>query len=257
MKRLVALPLAAAASCSTPSVSLTPYVAQYSLNGSIASSSGGASSSTSVASLGLDGDDSVFGGRLALKGDHSHLSVSYSATNLSATGGTLSDDIEIDGITINSDSLAVATDLDITNTSGLWTYDWNIGDTAYFGLGIGVTSLDFSIALNGEEEITGENVTATMDENLPIPLIAARVGGNIGPVRVEGTYAFLSVSVDDAEAVVSDLDLSAGLKILGDAGSIVAGYRLFAFDAQFEDASDSANLDLELGGPYAGVRIGF
>ncbi|MAF66893.1 MAG: hypothetical protein CMJ84_14710 [Planctomycetes bacterium] len=257
MKRLLALTLAAAASCSSPSVSVTPYLAQNSLDGSVASSTDGASGSTSVEALGVDGEESVLGGRIDVRGDHSHLSLSYTSTDLSATGGILSDDIEIDGTTIDSDSVSVDTDLDIAATNAMWTYDWNIGETAFFGLGLGVTALDLSIALTGAEEITGLIVTATLDETLPVPLIAARAGGEIGPVWIEGSYALLSVSVDEAEVEMSDLDVSAGLKILGDTGSIVVGYRMIDFDAAYDVDSDSIDLDLAFGGPYAGVRLGF
>ncbi len=143
--------------------------------------------------------------------------------------------------------------MDMTTTSVLWTYNWGLGDTAHFGLGLGVTAL--GIAMQVTEEITGE--TGEMDETLPIPLIGLRLGGDIGPVRVEATYAFLEVDVDEGSVSVTDMDIYGGLDVLGDMGTLVIGYREFAFDASFADASDSADLDLQLGGPYVGFRFAF
>ena len=165
MKRILALSLAAAASCSSPSMSVTPYLAMNTLEGSIASSSGVASGSTSLATLGVDDEESVLGGRIDVRGDHSHFSLSYTSTDVSDDEGTLSDDIEIDGITIDSSTVNVATDLDLAATNAVWTYDWTIGNTAYFGLGLGVTALDFAISLTGDEELTGLTVTATISSS--------------------------------------------------------------------------------------------
>ena len=152
------------------------------------------------------------------------------------------------------------TEMEVGTTSVMWTHDWGLGDTAHFGLGLGVTSLGLAMDITGTVE-TSPGVftteTGSMDETLPIPMIGVRLGGDIGPVRLEASYGFLDVDADEAEVSVTDLDVYAGLDILGDFGSLVVGYREFAFDAAFEDSSDSADLDLTLGGPYLGVRIGF
>ncbi|MDP6384597.1 MAG: hypothetical protein QGI93_00225, partial [Planctomycetota bacterium] len=146
--------------------------------------------------------------------------------------------------------------MDLAVTSLLWTKNFGVGDTAHFGIGLGVTSLGLAVQITGDI-VGGGEATGQMDETLPIPLLGFRLGGDIGPVRIEATYAFLEVDVDEGSSSVTDMDIYGGLDVFGDVGTLVIGYREFAFDASFEDASDSADLDLQLGGPYAGVRFAF
>ncbi len=234
-----------------------PYMASNTLEGSISSSGSGAGVSTDLESLGIDDSEAVFGGRIDLQGDTSHWSISHSSTSSSATGGDLAANLEIDGITL-SGIVPVDTEMEVGATSVLWTHDWGLGDTAHFGLGFGVTALQLGADFSGEElGNPGVPVTASMDETLPVPLIGVRLGGDVGPIRLEASYAFLNVDAEDAEVSVTDFDVYTGLDILGDFGSLVVGYREFSIDAEFESDSDSANLDLTLGGPYAGVRFGF
>ena len=232
-----------------------PYMASNTLEGSISSSGSGVGLSTDLEALGIDDSEAVFGGRIDLQGTSSHWSISHSSTSSSATGGDLFDDLEIDGVTLD-ELVPVDTEMEVGATSILWTHDWGLGDTAHFGLGFGVTALQLGADFSGEEP-GGGAVTASMDETLPVPLIGVRLGGDVGPIRLEASYAFLNVDAEDAEVSVTDFDVYTGLDILGDLGSLVIGYREFSIDAEFDSDSDSANLDLTLGGPYAGVRFGF
>jgi hypothetical protein len=228
-----------------------PFLASNSLDGSIASSGEVGDVSTDLGGLGVGDAERGFGGRLDFIGPGSQWSISHAGSNF-AGDGTMSAELTLGGATIGQDA-DVATTLDLAVTSLLWTKNFGLGDTAHFGLGLGVTSLGITMQIT--EEITDE--TGQMDETLPIPLIGLRLGGDVGPVRVEGTYSFLKVDVDEGNVSVTDMDVYAGLDVLGDMGTLVLGYREFAFDANFKDASDSANLDLQLGGPYFGVRFSF
>ncbi|MBJ76376.1 MAG: hypothetical protein CMJ98_05085, partial [Planctomycetes bacterium] len=167
------------ASCSAPSVSVMPFVASSSLDGSVASSGGGVSASTDLGSLGVGDAEVGFGGRIDLIGPSSQWSITHTASNFKGEG-VMSADLDLGGATFETD-LDVATNMDMTTTSVLWTHNWGLGDTAHFGLGLGVTAL--GIAMQVTEEISGE--TGKMDETLPIPLLGLRLGGDIGPVRVE------------------------------------------------------------------------
>jgi hypothetical protein len=251
MKRILMVLAAVTASCSAPSVSVMPFVASNSLDGSIETSGAVGSASTDLGPLGVGDAESAFAGRVDLIGPSSQWSITHAASNFSGNG-TMSAELDLGGTTFEQD-LDVATNMDVAVTSVLWTYNWGLGDTAHFGLGLGVTSL--GIAMKITEDVSGE--TGEMDETLPIPLLGLRLGGDIGPVRVEATYAFLEVDVDEGSVSVTDMDIYGGLDVLGDMGTLVIGYREFAFDASFADASDSANLDLQLGGPYLGVRFAF
>ena len=251
MNRILMALAALTASCSAPSVSVMPFVASSSLDGSVASSGGGISASTDLGSLGVGDAEVGFGGRVDLVGPSSQWSITHGSSSFDGSG-LLDAALDLGGNTFETD-IDVATNMDMTTTSVLWTHNWGLGDTAHFGLGLGVTAL--GIAMQVTEEISGE--TGKMDETLPIPLLGLRLGGDIGPVRVEATYAFLEVDVDEGSISVTDMDIYGGLDVLGDVGTLVIGYREFAFDANFEDASDSANLDLQLGGPYVGVRFAF
>ena len=256
MKKALAL-VALMASCSTPSLSVVPYTAMNSLEGSVASS-GGIAASTDLENLGIDDSESVFGGRIDFSGTNSHWSVA-SSTSAFDGSGLLDAEFDIGGFEFES---GVPTDMsmEVGTTSVMWTYDWGLGDTAHFGLGVGVTALALAVDVTGEvDDGMGGTITETgsMDETIPIPMLGARIGGVVGPVRLEASYGFLDVAAEDAEVSVTDLDVYVGIDLFGDFGSLIAGYREFDFLTEFESDSDSANLDLNLGGPYVGVRIGF
>jgi hypothetical protein len=251
MKRILMSLAVVTTSCSAPSVSVMPFLASNSLDGSIASSGEVGDVSTDLGGLGVGDAERGFGGRLDFIGPGSQWSISHVGSNF-AGDGTMSAELKLGDATFEED-VEVATTLDLAVTSLLWTYNFGLGDTAHFGLGLGVTSLGITMQITDKD--TG--VAGQMDETLPIPLIGLRLGGDVGPVRVEGTYSFLKVDVDEGNVSVTDMDVYAGLDVLGDMGTLVLGYREFAFDANFKDASDSANLDLQLGGPYFGVRFSF
>ena len=66
MKRILMALAAVTASCSAPSVSVMPFVASNSLDGSVASSGGGLSASTDLGSLGVGDAETGIGGRIDL-----------------------------------------------------------------------------------------------------------------------------------------------------------------------------------------------
>ncbi len=260
MNRILMALAALTASCSAPSVSVMPFVASSSLDGSVASSGGGISASTDLGSLGVGDAEVGFGGRVDLVGPSSQWSITHGSSSFDGSG-LLDAALDLGGFEFEA-ALPATMSMDMGVTSLLWTKNFGIGDTAHFGIGFGLSALGIAAKIEGEvDDGTGMGTTVTetgnMDETLPIPLLGLRLGGDIGPVRVEATYAFLEVDVDEGSISVTDMDIYGGLDVLGDVGTLVIGYREFAFDANFEDASDSANLDLQLGGPYVGVRFAF
>ena len=260
MKRILIALAAMTASCSAPSVIVMPFVASSSLDGSVASSGGGVSASTDLGSLGVGDAETDIGGRIDFVGPSSQWSITHSSSTFDGSG-LLDASLDLGGFEFEA-SLPATMSMDMGVTSLLWTKNFGIGDTAHFGIGVGLSALGIAAKIEGEVDDgtgTGTTVTETgeMDETLPIPLLGLRLGGDIGPVRVEATYAFLEVDVDEGSVSVTDMDIYGGLDVLGDIGTLVIGYREFAFDASFADASDSADMDLQLGGPYLGVRFAF
>jgi hypothetical protein len=254
MKCILMALAAVTASCSAPSVSVMPFVASSSLDGSVASSGGGISASTGLDSLGVGDAEAGFGGRVDFVGPSSQWSITHGSSSFDGSG-LLDATLNLGGFDFDT-TVPATTSMDLAVTSLLWTKNFGIGDTAHFGIGLGITSLGLAMKITGDTVGGGEE-TGQMDETLPIPLLGLRLGGDLGPVRLEATYAFLEVDVDEGSVSVTDLDIYGGLDVLGDVGTLVIGYREFAFDASFEDASDSADLDLQLGGPYLGVRFAF
>lgn len=250
-KALVVLGLLA--SCSAPSVSVMPTVIDNSLTGSISGSSGGGvTGSNDLGDLGLGDSEMVFSPRLDLNFLSSQISISNSSSAFSGSG-TLDAEIEFggEGIGVGVD---VDTVMDIDATSLLWTYNFVNTDTAHFGLGLGLSAFDF--ALDMEETGVPANSTST-DEILPVPLIGIRAGGDLGMIRLAGSLSTLQVDADGGEISVTDLDIYAGIDIIGDTGTLIVGYRSFDVDAAYDDGADSVALELGLGGPYFGLRLSF
>ena len=99
------------------------------------------------------------------------------------------------------------------------------------------------------------------DELAPVPVVAVRVGGDIGPVSLSALASGLSVSIGDLDATYLDLDLMAKWRLLGEkngfAGSLAAGWRHTRLDAELDDDADQVDLDLTFSGPWFGATIGF
>ena len=252
MKKALVL-LTLLASCSAPSVSVLPAVIDNSLTGSISGSTGGGiSGSNDLEALGLGDSDFVFTPRVDLNFMSSQISITNSSSSFSGSG-TVDSEIEFggEGIGVGVD---VDTDMDVGATNLLWTFNFVNTDTAHFGVGLGLSAFDFSLAM----EETGVPMNSiTTDEILPVPLLGIRAGGDLGMVRLAGSLATLQVDADGGEISVTDLDVYAGIDIIGDTGTLVVGYRSFDLDASYDDGADSVALELGLGGPYFGLRLSF
>ena len=252
MKKVLAL-LVLMASCSAPSVTVVPAAIENSLTGSVAAATGGGISGTNdFDALGLGDSEIAFSPKVDLNFLGSEISISQSSTSFSGIG-TLDAELEFggDGIAIGTD---VDTTMDVTSTSLLWTFNFVNTDTVHFGVGLGVSALDFELNLVD----TGDpSIATSSDEVLPVPLIGIRAGGDLGPCRIEASFATLEVDTDGGEISVTDVDVYLGFDIIGDTGSIVLGYRSFDLDASYDDGEDSIELELGLGGPYLGIRLSF
>jgi hypothetical protein len=252
------LPLAVGivlAACA-PSLSLTPRLERLDLDGEIGIEEGttGSAATTSFDTLGMDEGENVLGGRLDLAGAGGHLTLSYQASE-HAGRGALAADVSSDGVTIPAGS-TVDSDLELGIGEVIVTWDLVPGDTFEAGLGLGASVLSFDARL---EEVSTGNVVAE-SETLPIPVLALRLGVNVG--RFDGSLLLggIGIQVDDDRAAYFDLDAAGRWRFLGGGvsphGELVVGYRWIELDVDYESDSAAVDAEVTLQGPYVGVSFG-
>ncbi len=243
-------------SCGLPSLALHPRMGAMDLDGHLAANTTGAPAlATSTADLGLDeGEDEVMP-RADLKWVGMHLSASQFTAAYAGTGQV---DADIDlggGNTIGADA-GVATDLDLDVTSLHYTWDLIPGETVEAGIGLGLALVDFKTSI---VETSSPNSVST-EEFIPVPLLAARLGFNLGPVELSGVAGFLQISDGDNEASVRDLDLMAVYEVFSGTGASLGlnvGYRQFDLEANYGDGDSTVDMDLGLSGIYYGITLAF
>ena len=252
---LLALVLAAA-SCSAPSLGVTPRLGALSAEGEMGFSSGGVTAVDQDVedAFGLEKDSSVLGARVDLSAGPMHLTFSGQASDHDGSG-TLNADVEYDGSTLPAGT-NVQTEFSLTSLGFVSTWDLIPTDLFELGLGLGVNGIGIDTRI---VDSAGLLDPVEFDELAPIPVVALRVGGAIGPVSIEGLASGLSLSIGDVDATYYDIDLMAKWKLIGAGitGSIAGGYRYMRLDASFEDGNDAADIDLTFSGPWIGATVGF
>lgn len=252
------------AGCSTPHIDLTPRVGNLSLTGdfSVVTESGGPppvtiTGSNSLEALGLDEDGTEFLPRADV--DVGPMLLTIDHLDFSTTGqGTIDQDIVFDGITFNATE-TVTSAIDLQITRGVLTWDIVPTDAVDVGLGFGVgyVALDASIE-------DASNNRAQTDESTPYPFLAGRVGTSFGDLEAEALVTWVGVDVDDVDASLLDLDVTARYNLLGVldehlSGWIVLGYRWVDLELDYseDEGGDTENYDLniELAGPYLGLTL--
>ncbi len=250
--------------CSTPHLDITPRVGNLSLSGdfSVVTESGGPPPSTiagsnSLEALGLDDSETVFLPRADL--DFGPMLLTVDHLDFSASGqGEIDQDIVFDGITFSATD-TVTSDIDLQITRGVVT--WNLIPTdkvdVGLGFGVGYVALDASIE-------DSSNNRAQTNESTPYPFIAGRVGTSIGDLEAEALITWIGVDVDEVDASLLDLDVTARYNLLGAlddhlSGWIVLGYRWVDLELDYseDEGGDTENYDLniELSGPYLGLTL--
>ena len=240
-------------SCSAPKVALQATYGELKPDGDLgyATTSGGVSGSTSTSDLAIDDSEAMPGARADLKWGAPHLTLSTQASSWDGRGTLAAD---FGGI---SASTAVDTSLDLALHRGVLPFDVLPTENVELGLGLGVTVADVEASVND----VGGNVTESADEVLPIPVLAVRGGARFGGLHVEALVSGMTINYDGDDATYLEADLQAGLDLFGAAGAlsggVVAGYRYIALDVEYDDATESADLDLTFNGPYLGLSLSF
>jgi hypothetical protein len=249
-----------AAGCSTPSLTLFPRVASLESGGDFAAvdTSGGATlSATSDAdSLGLDSTETTFAPRVDLDWSRWHLTIDSIDLSRDGTGVTEAE-IEFDGVTIPAGD-DVDTNLDLQLSSATLCFDFLPAPNAELGLGLGVVYADMAA------DITSLTLgdTASADEEVPLPVLAARAGISFGRFSLGALARGLDVEIDDVDATYIDLDAHARYDLFQATdshfrGGLMIGWRHIGFDARFDDDDSTIDTELEYSGPYAGIAITF
>ncbi|MBM3977484.1 MAG: hypothetical protein FJ299_10900 [Planctomycetes bacterium] len=249
-----------AAGCSAPSATLYARGLQVAPDGEFAAadvSGGGSLSATSdTDALDLDDEEVIFAPRADLDWGRVHLIVDHFSSQADGTG-TAEAEIEFDGVTIPAGD-SVETELDLALTGATLVFDVLPVPNAELSLGFGAVYADLSA------EITSLTLTqtASTSEAVPLPVLAARAGVELGRFRLQALARGFDVEIDDVEASYIDLDAFARYDLFGATdshlrGGIVLGWRHVAVDARFDDGASTIDGDFEYSGPYAGVAFTF
>ena len=248
----LALCASALAACA-PTLGLQARYGTFDVDGDVGIASGSVTSDNSVDAMGIEEDDSVPSVRGDFQWGTPHLTVTLQESTHDGDG-RLEAEISEGGVTIPAGS-RVSTDLDLGLHTAYLTFDLIPGDWE-LGVGVGVVAIDLDLATTDE---LGNTVTT--DELLPVPVIAARVHGELGPVAVEALAGGMTYSEGDDEITFLDLDANGSLRILGSGdratGWLTLGLRYADIDAEYADGGEEVTADLQLTGPYLGLRLAF
>jgi hypothetical protein len=238
--------------CALPSWTVEPRLGPVALRGRTGLDEGAASPDNSRDEVGLENDTAALGlrGDAALVGRHLTVTLQESAHD---GDGTLGADLMADGTTIAAGT-DVSTDLTLGIASAALTFDQVLGPNV--GLGFGLAVLDVDL----ETRTIGGTDRIAIDERVPLPFLAGRVGTRLGPVEVEGLASALYVSALGQRFHYLDLDLRGRLQLFTTLPRVRAwltfGLRRTDLDLDFDVGSDEASVDWVLLGPYIGVQVG-
>lgn len=241
--------------CAAPTVSAEVDYTQLEPDGEIAlTNAGNPVVRNTLADIGIEDDEGAVGGRVDFKWGSPHLTLSTTSGEWDGDG-TVTDFGNIAGANV-----AVATDLELALHRAVLTFDLLPTSNFELGVGFGVTAMDVRARLEDIDPITPTAFVEKIDEVLPIPTLAVRVGFEVWRVGIEGMVSGLKADIDGDEATYVDADLCARLRLFGAGpvdGILVGGYRYTDIDAEYDDGGDRVEVDVTFDGPYAGLRISF
>ncbi|MDE0904866.1 MAG: hypothetical protein OSB42_09565 [Planctomycetota bacterium] len=243
---LLALSLLA---CASPTFDAGVHYGEYSIDGGLGFGSGGVNGTTPLNRIGL-GDDSPVGVSATVGLGNTMLL--FSATTPSFKGrGTLDADIDVGGITINQGA-DVYSKLNVGMYQGLLLFEIIPGSTVDLAVGLGINLLH----LTGSFTDNAAQTKVSLDQAVPIPVLAARTGVEVGPVGLSALVTWIGVSYDGSDLSALDLDLRAEMEVYGPMIGY-AGYRNTSLDIYYQDGSDFGDFDFDISGIYIGVGVSF
>ncbi|MHC4263715.1 MAG: porin family protein [Planctomycetota bacterium] len=246
-----------AAGCSAPSLRITPRVAFVDLDGTFAATAGAVNSGSSIEDLGLDDTETEFIPRADFEFGPFQWTVDYGTLGFSGSG-IADNQITIGGVTVPA-SGAVDSEIDLALYRSTFTWDLVPSDTVDLGLGFGLGAAEVSATITDRQVGSPtEGQSATTEELIPLPYAAASATFTFGDFGVEGLLGLFSIDVEDVEVQYFDLDLNAYWQFVDVGGAgfrLTGGWRLIDVQAQYDDADDFVDADLEFSGPYAGITV--
>jgi hypothetical protein len=255
MKLLSTLPLSLTlllGACALPQLDVQPRYEALGIDGEIGVSSTTVTAKADLERMGLD-DDGAFGARADFKWGIPHLVVMGQASQHSGSG-TLDATLTQGGNTINAGA-DVDSSLDVGSYSALLLFDVFPGSTFELALGFGAALIDYDLLV--EEQLTGTTIDSS--ETLPLPLVAANAGLELGSFELALLASGLSYDYNGDSGSLFDGDASLRWRFLGGEdhlrGSLVVGWRALLVDLDIEDGGDSVEGNFDLAGPYLGIEV--
>jgi hypothetical protein len=257
MKAILRLALSALVLSSCASVSVIPRYGKLDFGGHLGlnSSSSGSSGKTSFDELGLATDRGAFSGRVDLQAGGTH--ATFEAAEASRSGsGALVNAMSDGSVTIPAGT-NVDSKFDVTQGEAIVTWDLVPGDKLEAGIGLGASVFDIDASVR--DPGTGNEIGTK--ETAPIPLVAARVGLDLGRIDLSALFGGMDAHIGDLNGRFFDIDLMVRYRIFGAAGrrigALVLGFRYTELDARYDDGSKTVDALVTLGAPYLGLSLGF
>jgi hypothetical protein len=251
----LALLLVVVSACSAPRLEVEPRLAQVDIDGRVGVSTSSVSATNSTSAMGLEQDDAVLAGRVDLDFGPINMSVLLQGSSHSGSGA-LTAGMSQGGVTLPA-TTPVDSDLDVTIGSAMATWDFFPGDMFELGLGLGVAAIDFDGKITSTDP--GNPGSITLNETVPLPVVALRAAVAFGRFEVSGLVGGISGTYDGDDVTYYDADLRGKVRFLGDgdhlAGFISLGWRTVKADVEYDDSGDHVDADLEFNGPYLGIAL--
>jgi len=239
--------------CSLPQVEVMPRYGWTSLSGDIGANSGNVNAKADLEDSGLDETEGTPGVRADFKFGAPHFVFQYAGVNFDGNG-EVDATLDAGGVTIPAGA-DVATKLDLDIYSGVFLFDVFPGSMVEIALGFGGTVLDFDFRV--EDDLTGERIKSA--ETVPVPLLAANVGVQLGSFEISSTVSGAYVDYGKGDGSIIDSDTFGRVRIFGGKNhiraSLVGGVRYIWINADYSDSGDDFELDLNLLSPYVGLEI--
>ena len=143
----------------------------------------------------------------------------------------------------------------------LLTFDLLPTEMFELGLGFGISAVDVKASITDVDPLTPGMDSESIDETLPIPVLALRGGLQVWRLEFEALVAGMTATASGDDATFLDTDLAARLRLfgLGPVDALLSlGYRRVDLEVEYDDDNgDAAEADLSFDGPYVGLRISF
>lgn len=240
------------ASCSAPQFTAEASYGMLAPDGDVGlSSSGTSAAKQSLSSLGIDDSEATLAARADFKWGMPHLTVGTQSTSWDGSATLAQDFGDL------SAGEAVSTQLDLALHRAALTWDLAPTDNLELGIGLGVLLVDLQAVADPDNPTLEDQ---ELDAFVPLPTLAARAGGRLGPIDLEALLSGIRLDLDGDEASYLDFDARLKYAFFGSPGSLngslVLGWRSTSIALSYDDDTDNVDTDLSFSGVYLGLQVG-